>query len=271
MDNNIFNTINRIMNSPTMQSIQRTHDKIAKMTQPVQDMQKHYSPIIALSQRFHNSIPKINPQVFEAVANLHSKIPTIDPILVTSIQKIAERFKQIDPVMLHILQNDSFQALIKNINNMQLDELSKEENNLFQTDIEECLEETDKKLLSEFLDVLQENMPGLKPIIDSFKAKNYPKTVIATILFIIFYAQAFLTAWAYFSENNDYRVNRENVRVRTTPSTVAKDNIITTLHLNIYVEKIDSDKSGWIKIRFEMSDGKIEEGWIYRTMLSKIE
>lgn len=178
---------------------------------------------------------------------------------------------KIDSTIFSIFQNDSFKSVFEHIKNVHIDELLREENNLYQTNIEERLEESDKKLLSDFLDLLQENMPGLKPIIDSFRAKNYPKTVIATIFFIIVYIPTLLTLLAYFSENTNYRVNRENVRVRTTPSTVEKDNIITILHRNIYVEKIDFDESGWIKIRFEMSDGKIEEGWIYRTMLSKIE
>lgn len=179
---------------------------------------------------------------------------------------------KIDPTIFNIFQNDSFKSVFEQIKEFQIDELAKEEQHyLLQADIEKSLGESDKKLLVDFLDVLQENMTGLKPIIDSFKAKNYQKTVIASIVFILVYIPMILTVLAYFSENVNYKVNRDNVRVRTTPSTQDKDNVITTLNRNVCIEKIDSDDKGWIKIRFELSDGRLEEGWIYKTMLSKIE
>jgi len=66
-----------------------------------------------------------------------------------------------------------------------------------------------------------------------------------------------------------YKVNRENVRVRLSPTTKDNSNVIAKLHKNTYIERLDS-KDGWTKVRFELEDGIEKGGWIYRTMLTKM-
>jgi hypothetical protein len=73
--------------------------------------------------------------------------------------------------------------------------------------------------------------------------------------------------WARYRDADWYR---ENVRVRLSPTTIDNSNIITKLHKNTYIEKLDS-KDGWTKVRFELDDGIEKEGWIYRTMLTKMD
>ena len=65
-------------------------------------------------------------------------------------------------------------------------------------------------------------------------------------------------------------INRDNVRVRSLPQKEDTKNVITKLNKNTYIEKIGSD-NGWIKVRFELDDGIEKEGWIFRTMLTKID
>ncbi len=72
--------------------------------------QQKLEPLIESVQKFQNSVPKINPQIVELVANLHSKIPTIDPVLMASLQRTAERFNHIAK----ILNNVDFSFNIEN-------------------------------------------------------------------------------------------------------------------------------------------------------------
>lgn len=65
-----------------------------------------------------------------------------------------------------------------------------------------------------------------------------------------------------------YAVNN-SVKLRTTPSTVSKDNVIKTLDKHSYVEKIKSQKQ-WVKVRYYEDDKEIE-GWVYRTKLTKLD
>ena len=69
---------------------------------------------------------------------------------------------------------------------------------------------------------------------------------------------------------NNYKINRNKVRVRTEPSTQNPESIITKLNKNVFVEKIDSHKN-WLKIEFEDKNGDEIEGWVRRDMLTKIE
>lgn len=232
-------------------------------------MTKMMSPIIELSKLQHDALkPLFEAQrILQAQTNKHimnsMSFLSKNSILVDAIKEIPK----IDPSIFKFLQNDSLKSVFEKINNLPPNiEIEKDEE-LFQLHVENSLEESDKKLLSDFLDVAVENIPGLKSIRDSLEAKNYTKFVMAILFLLIIYRSDIL---AFLYENTNYRINRDNVSVRTLPSS-NNENVIATLKHNIYVEKIDSNDNGWIKIRFEMEDEKIEEGWIYKTMLSKIE
>lgn len=67
-----------------------------------------------------------------------------------------------------------------------------------------------------------------------------------------------------------YKINRDNVRIRTEPSTDNPSSIMTKLNKNIVVEKIDTQKN-WVKIKFENSQGEEIEGWVRNDMLKKID
>lgn len=220
-----------------------------------------FKPIFESHQAFHSLMS----------SELHQNImKSMSPLSGNNFFTTMSIIPKIDPAIFTIFQNDSFKSAFEHFKHMQLDELSKEENDLFQAHIDEHFIESDKKLLSDFLDVVKETVPELKIMINSLQDKNYTKFMIAMFVSLILHFVMLKTV-DYFTENTHYRINKENTSIKATPSRVAKDNVITTLSRNIYVEKIDSGDNGWVKIRFEMSDGKIEEGWVYKTMLSKIE
>lgn len=234
---------------------------------------KTMSPIIELSKLQHDALKPL----FEAQRMLQAQINTkLHQHIIDSMSflpkniilaDVIKEIPKIDPSIFKLLENDSLKSVFEKINNLPLDREIKKDEELFQLHVENNLEESEKKLLSDFLDVAKKTSNEAKVIIEFFEAKNYKKVAIAIIFFLI---MNFSLIVSFFSENTHYRINRDNVSVRTLPSS-SNENVIATLKHNIYVEKIDSNDNGWIKIRFEMEDEKIEEGWIYRTMLSKIE
>ena len=132
-------------------------------------------------------------------------------------------------------------------------------------------EKEEEDLINETLQVIAEVNPEMKSFINILQLKHYKK---ATIFVLVWFICNIIPMYHMYNEifNSDihYKVNRENVRVRLSPTTIDNSNIITKLHKNTYIEKLDS-QDGWTKVRFELDDGIEKEGWIYRTMLTKMD
>lgn len=112
-------------------------------------------------------------------------------------------------------------------------------------------------------------IPGSKELMESHKENNHSKSfgIIIRYLFELFLLYMTLIG-AY--NNEIYKINRDNVRIRQTPNKDNNKNIICKLNKNISVIKVDSE-NGWAKIRFEQEDGVQKEGWVYGNMISEAE
>ncbi|WP_225351776.1 SH3 domain-containing protein, partial [Arcobacter porcinus] len=122
-------------------------------------------------------------------------------------------------------------------------------------------------------DFTKEEKEQLDNFINSFPEKISIIEYIKKILFILYILIGLIPdiyfVYALIQNKPIYAVNRDNVRIRETPTTETNKNIIKKLNRNEYVIKIDN-KNGWIKVKYNSEDGKELEGWIYQTMLSKI-
>lgn len=252
MDNNIFNTINRIMNSPTMQSIQRTHDKIAKMTQPVQDMQKVFETI---------NVNLVNSSIFKTIPQMQNQFKTIFDS--PSFKNIHNTLEQNQVIFQNIFTQFDFDALYKKLE-------EDEKNQIYVEQYEQQITEEELKEFNKIILTLGKIFPEFKTFIESIENKEYKSGIVAVVIFIIFRILPLLMVYNNYFENDAYMVNRENVRLRTSPISTSNDNIVKKLHRNEYVVKID-EENGWIKVNYDLEDGQQIEGWIYRTLLSKVE
>lgn len=135
----------------------------------------------------------------------------------------------------------------------------------------DSLTKEDKKSLEEIFDSLKYIFPDISYLSEKLSKRQY----IAILIFIIFNIPTIYSFYEeHFKQNvisdSYYKINRNNVRVRTEPSTDNTSNIIVKLNKNVFVEKIDSHKN-WLKIEFEDDNGEEKQGWIRRDMLTKIE
>ncbi len=129
----------------------------------------------------------------------------------------------------------------------------------------------EKNIIDESFEILCKISPDMNILKSSIDSIKYRKIIITIIFIIIFNSLNFYTIYNQLSNNDiHYKANRDNVRIRLTPTNKDNSNIITKLNKNTYVEKIGSS-NGWVNIKFELSDGIEQDGWIYRTMLTKIE
>jgi len=158
------------------------------------------------------------------------------------------------------------------------------ENTYIKENLEPEITENEKTLLKDFLDSLSESFPEVKSFIQSLETKNYNKLIIASLIFVFFkILPMYFLIQNNFLDNQQtnnlqyviekdihYKVNGKNVRVRLTPTTISKQNIIKKLDNNIYVKKI-VEKNGWIKVLFELKDGIYKKGWINRKLLTKVD
>lgn len=168
-----------------------------------------------------------------------------------------------------IFKIDELNEILKSLN---LSSIVVEEN--IQNKIEkqiDSLTNDDQKLLDEVFDIIKHMCPDISYLSEKLSQGKY----IAIIIFIVFYIPTIYSIYEeYFKQNVihdiSYKINRNNVRVRTEPSTDSTSNILIKLNKNVYVEKIDSHKN-WLKVEFENDNGEEIQGWIRRDMLTKIE
>lgn len=113
-------------------------------------------------------------------------------------------------------------------------------------------------------------MPDSKELIESYRAKNNFKFFGIIIRCLFNFLLLCFTFSSYQYDANAYKINRDNVRIRETPDVKNDKNIMCKLNKNISVIKIDSE-NGWVKVRFEQSEGVEKEGWVYNNMLSKVK
>jgi hypothetical protein len=130
------------------------------------------------------------------------------------------------------------------------------------------LNDEENQVFKDIIETLLELFPPLKLFFESLEAKKYHNAILISVIVCF---DAYITLSPFFQSNDfSYKINRDNVRIRETPSNENDKNIIYKLGNNISVVKVDS-KNGWVKVRFELEDGVQKEGWVYGNMVSKVE
>ena len=140
----------------------------------------------------------------------------------------------------------------------------------FEAQIEFLLPEN-KKAFDDIMIALIKIFPEIKNIQDAYKSKKYVQLLTHGIVYIFVIMLFFNQLYSLILTPIPlYKINRDNVRIRTEPSTDDPSSIIRKLNKNIVVVKIDSQKN-WVKIEFENDQGEIVGGWVRNDMLTKIE
>ena len=156
-------------------------------------------------------------------------------------------------------------SLLENLSSEQIDILT------LSNEVE-LLEEKDETILNEIFQSLIIYFPEINQIKNVLSKKEYIKLTIILIFVTISLLNSVKGIYNNFhlNINNDYLINRNKVRIRTEPSTKSPVTIISKLNKNHYVERIDSYKN-WVKVEFESEEGDLNEGWVRRDMLMKLE
>lgn len=251
--------------------------------------------LLSLSKSIQKSIEPINnfenSQAFQNIIELQNKISKIADTFFHSqafnnivkqhkeISKIANNFVNSQALQNMIEQQSEIARIMANLSDIQLIrdidfdniQLDSEEFKVIIENQDEKISDSEKYLIRDFLEISEVAFPEINVITKYYEDRNYKKSAIALIRFLIIYL--FISYQLYnefIDKDKHYAVNRDNVRVRLSPEKNNNTNIITKLNKNIYLEKLDSE-NGWIKVRFELDDGIEKEGWIFRTMITKMD
>lgn len=258
MTNRYQDPIGNIFNSPGMKMLRQTQEILKGLSLPVVTPQIVFtSELGKIIEEWQSRQSVFSNEIQKVLAPLQGLDSAIGKLTRNSvIQNHFEHLQKVNIFNNNIFENIDFYDLLKNLEVIELDD--------------ENLTENEKEQINQSLEALSKIFPDIGITIESIKNKNYLPALFMIILFIYnmtpnikFYSDLFLS-------KTTYTVNRENVRIRTTPTTKTKDNIIKKLHKNEYVEEIEN-KNGWVKVTYPLEDGKEIEGWVYRTMLTKID
>ena len=235
------------------------------------------SELLEIGKIFDNSTFKVLQENQQRLHDLYKPILSNDLKITSKLLEIAKLF---DNSVFKVLQEN--QQIFKNfisLNNFTMPTF--ETDKYF--DYIDKIDKIDKIDISEIIveDFTKEEKEELDNLIDLFsktfteneffkKLSNmgYKNKIIYFIFFILIPNIHFY--YNLIQNKSTYVVNRDNVRIRETPTTETNKNIIKKLTRNEYVIKIDN-KDGWVKVKYNLEDGKEIEGWIYKTMLSKID
>ena len=282
------------MDEETNKNLQKIFRTIQKSTEPInkfinsqayQNIIEQQKEITKLANRF------VNSSFFKDAREAQEKFSKVAEGLLHSqvFHDIIEQQKEIAKITNHFINSQDFQRMreqqseisrvmadfsniqfIKDIDldNIQLD--SEEFKDIIESQ-DGKISDNEKEIINDFLEVSEIAFPEISVITKHYEDRNYKKTAVALIRFMIIY---FFISYQVYIEFIDidkhYKVNRDNVRVRMSPQKDNSNNIITKLSKNTYIERIGSD-NGWVKVRFELEDGVEKEGWIFRTMITKMD
>ncbi len=211
-----------------------------------------------------NDFAKITNNFFNSEVMENLRKQQKDFIKITStffnseaIQKLAQQQNELYKINSSLFNKE---AILEIINSQEIEKIQNS-----------IIFENEKSVYDDIVQILSEMSPDINIFLKSLKAKNYKKLILAIILHFLLYSFYYYQLHnELFNSDKYYKINRNNVRVRLTPSIENSKNIITKLNKNTFIEKTDS-KNGWIKVRFELEDGIEKEGWIFRTMLTKMD
>jgi len=226
-------------------SVTNTLDSILKAEELFKEQQKSMSSVDITTL-------SLSEQYFKEQEELLSSRMAISAF--DSIKDMEKLFKPQQP--LHSISE--IDKILSNFNFIEKEEITEDEENI--------IENTFKDLSIVF--------PEIGVLINNLKLKKYKKTAIVIIILSLYHIFTFYSLYNdIFNNNNDrhYKTNRKSVIVRLNPTKEKNTNIITKLTKNTYIEKISSTDNGWIKVRFELEEGIEKEGYIYRTLITKMD
>jgi len=248
-----ISAISEMFDNQSFSAFQEEQDRIAKLTSGIFD-----SSTLKAMESLTKASSIFDTSTFSALQEQQNSIATMvsgifdNPVLTALKEQENSFFKRTS-----LFDTDTIQKILDDIDISEFDEtiISEEENSL----------------INETLQVISDISPEIATFIKSLELKKYKK---ATIFMMIWFIYNILPIYQLYNDvfNSDshYKVNRDNVRVRLSPNKEDNTNIITKLNKNTYIEKLDSE-NGWAKVRFEFDDGIEKEGWIYRTMITKMD
>lgn len=249
---NYTTALNKIFNLPEMRRLQKTQEILKNLSFPVVTPQ-----IGKVIEEWQSRQSVFSIEIEKALAPLQG----IDSAIANLMQKgaIQNCFKSLERVSYinkNIFENINFDDLLKNLEAVEL--------------TDENLAKNEKEQINEFIEAMSKIFPEINILLESIKNKNHLLSSLIAILIMLYIIPNGKFYFDIFFGKTAYTVNRENVRIRTTPTTKTKDNIIKKLHKNEYVEEIEN-KNGWVKVIYSLEDGEEIEGWVYRTMLTKVD
>jgi predicted transcriptional regulator len=297
-----------MVESSSFKALQEQQDRIAKMISisessvlhSINEMMTAFdSPVLKAMENISTVGSIFNTQSFSALQEQQNRIAKMtsgifnSPVL-KAMESITKASSLFDSVKFNALQeqHNSISAMVSGIfDNPALQALREEQNNFLNTtslfhtiDIQKILDnmdiseidetvitEEENSLINETLQVISDISPEIGTFIKSLELKKYKKATIFMMIWLIYNVLPIYQLYNNISNNDShYKTNRDNVRVRLSPNKEDNTNVITKLNKNTYIEKLNSE-NGWAKIRFELDDGIEKEGWIYRTMLTKMD
>lgn len=263
-----------------------------ELMNPLSDIQNNlnnsmlcFDPVITskvqeVAKLFSNSDFKLLQENQKKIIELYK------PILNNDLKIVADTLmnqKIFDSTVFKVFQENQqiFEEFIKiNKFNIPTFEIEKYFNNIDEIDYDCISEIITKDLTKEEKDEVNNLIDlSFKNLTDNEFFKNLPyknsvKKGIFIICIIYFILSDFIPTVNFYYEliqnKAIYFVNRDNVKIRETPTSETDKNIMKELNRNEYVIKIDS-KGNWVKVKYNLEDGKEIEGWIYNTKLSKID
>ena len=247
----------------------------------------HTSTVMSAFEEFQKKIEyDLNPlkqleDEMEYLSNPFKKIQDLmNSTFLNSLNQSSFLEKSINPMKNAVealkLMNNSPLSKIEELNeilrSLNIPSIAIEET--IQNKVEEqidSLTKEDKKSLEEIFDSLKHMFPDISYLSEKLSKKEY----IAILIYILF---SIPTIYSFYEEHfkqnvisdSYYKINRNDVRVRTEPSTDNTSNIIVKLNKNVFVEKISSHKN-WVEVEFEDDKGEEKQGWVRQDMLTKIE
>lgn len=236
--------------------------KMNQFTLPIKKIQKSIQPMIELQDKLHKSIlPIVNSmseiansfvhsQAFHNMIELQNKMSKVaDTFLHSQVfYDIVEQHKEISKIANTFVNSKDFQNLIEqqselarlianlphtqflkdiDLHDIQFD--SKEFKIIIENQ-DDKISDSEKNLINNFLEMSEVAFPEINVITKYYEDKNYKKSAIALIRFLIIYLFISYQLYTEFiDKDKHYAVNRDNVRVRLSPQKENNSNVITKL------------------------------------------
>jgi hypothetical protein len=235
-----------IENMNSQIGLSNTFDTLTRVSEISRSMVK--------SEEMYSQISQLGLTTKSLIENMNSQI---------GLSNTFDTLTRVSEISRSILKSEDLDLIFNNLH-ISIEESIEKIDNI-------NIEEENKILIKEQLEIIKKLSPELHIFLEAFDKKKYISLIFILMYILIINSYSIYSFYtSLINSDRHYKVNRNNVYIRSTPFK-EKNNILIKLNKNTYIEKIESNDNGWIKIQFELEDGVEEEGWIYRTMITKID